>query len=63
MKMLVTILAGFATFERHLIKARTDDGNGSDSPFLPALGIPSKIEAYLPDGIGGGARWWERSPQ
>ena len=24
--MLVTILAGFATFERHLIKARTDDG-------------------------------------
>jgi hypothetical protein len=24
--LLVTILAGFATFERHLIKARTDDG-------------------------------------
>jgi DNA invertase Pin-like site-specific DNA recombinase len=25
-ELLVTILAGFATFERHLIKARTDDG-------------------------------------
>ena len=25
-ELLVTVLAGFATFERHLIKARTDDG-------------------------------------
>jgi DNA invertase Pin-like site-specific DNA recombinase len=25
-ELLVTILAGFATFERHLVKARTDDG-------------------------------------
>jgi DNA invertase Pin-like site-specific DNA recombinase len=25
-ELLVTILAGFATFERHLIKARTDAG-------------------------------------
>jgi DNA invertase Pin-like site-specific DNA recombinase len=25
-ELLVTILAGFATFERNLIKARTDDG-------------------------------------
>jgi DNA invertase Pin-like site-specific DNA recombinase len=25
-ELLVTILAGFATFERHLIRARTDDG-------------------------------------
>jgi DNA invertase Pin-like site-specific DNA recombinase len=25
-ELLVTILAGFATFERHLIKARTDEG-------------------------------------
>jgi DNA invertase Pin-like site-specific DNA recombinase len=25
-ELLVTVLAGFATFERHLIKARTDEG-------------------------------------
>ena len=25
-ELMITILAGFATFERHLIKARTEDG-------------------------------------
>ena len=31
-ELLVTILAGFATFERHLIKARTDDGKSAPRP-------------------------------
>jgi DNA invertase Pin-like site-specific DNA recombinase len=38
----VTVLAGFATFERHLIKARTDDGRKRGVRF----GRPRKLDQH-----------------
>jgi hypothetical protein len=49
-ELLVTILAGFATFERHLIKARTDDGRKR----LPTLTLVqlSRASKTYPTGLG-----------
>ena len=44
-ELLVTILAGFATFERHLIKARTDDGRKRAMARGVRFGRPRKIDA------------------
>jgi DNA invertase Pin-like site-specific DNA recombinase len=45
-ELLVTILAGFATFERHLIKARTDDGRKRAKARGVKFGRPRKLDAY-----------------
>src|SRR5271169_1784471 len=42
-ELLVTVLAGFATFERHLIKARTDDGRKSAKARGVPFGRPRKL--------------------
>lgn len=42
-ELLVTILAGFAQFERHLIKARTDDGRRRARERGVPFGRPSKL--------------------
>jgi DNA invertase Pin-like site-specific DNA recombinase len=42
-ELLVTILAGFATFERHLIKARTDDGRTRAIAKGVKFGRPNKL--------------------
>jgi DNA invertase Pin-like site-specific DNA recombinase len=42
-ELLVTILAGFATFERHLIKARTDDGRKRAKDAGVKFGRPRKL--------------------
>ena len=44
-ELLVTILAGFATFERHLIKARTDDGRKRAKERGVRFGRPRKLDA------------------
>ena len=44
-ELLVTILAGFATFERHLIKARTDDGRKRAKARGVPFGRPRKLNA------------------
>ena len=44
-ELLVTILAGFATFERHLIKARTDDGRKRAQSRGVRFGRPGKLDA------------------
>ena len=44
-ELLVTILAGFATFERHLIKARTDDGRKRAQARGVRFGRPRKLDA------------------
>jgi DNA invertase Pin-like site-specific DNA recombinase len=44
-ELLVTILAGFATFERHLIKARTDDGRKRAQSRGVRFGRPRKLDA------------------
>ena len=44
--MLVTILAGFATFERHLIKARTDDGRKRAKARGVRFGRPRKLDQH-----------------
>ena len=42
-ELLVTILAGFATFERHLIKERTDDGRRRAKARGVRFGRPAKM--------------------
>jgi DNA invertase Pin-like site-specific DNA recombinase len=44
-ELLVTVLAGFATFERHLIKARTDDGRQRAKARGVPFGRPRKLNA------------------
>ena len=43
-ELLVTILAGFATFERHLIKARTDAGRKRAMARGVRFGRPRKLD-------------------
>jgi DNA invertase Pin-like site-specific DNA recombinase len=45
-ELLVTILAGFAQFERHLIKARTDDGRKRAKARGVKFGRPHKLDAH-----------------
>jgi DNA invertase Pin-like site-specific DNA recombinase len=45
-ELLVTVLAGFATFERQLIKARTDDGRKRAKARGVRFGRPSKLDAH-----------------
>jgi DNA invertase Pin-like site-specific DNA recombinase len=45
-ELLVTILAGFATFERHLIKARTDDGRKRAQARGVRFGRPRKLTPH-----------------
>ena len=45
-ELLLTVLAGFATFERHLIKARTDDGRKRAQARGVKFGRPPKLSAY-----------------
>lgn len=42
-ELLVTILGGFATFERHLIRARTDEGRKHARAKGVAFGRPHKL--------------------
>ena len=45
-ELMVTILAGLATFERHLIKARTDDGRKAAQARGVRFGRPPKLTTY-----------------
>jgi DNA invertase Pin-like site-specific DNA recombinase len=45
-ELLVTILAGFATFERHLIKSRTDDGRKRAKARGVRFGRPRKLDQH-----------------
>ena len=45
-ELLVTVLAGFATFERHLIKARTDDGRKRAQARGVRFGRPRKMTQH-----------------
>jgi resolvase-like protein len=45
-ELLITILAGLATFERHLIKARTDEGRKRAQARGVRFGRPMKLSAY-----------------
>ena len=45
-ELLVTILAGFATFERHLIKARTDAGRKRAKARSVRFGRPRKLDPH-----------------
>jgi len=45
-ELLVTVLAGFATFERHLIKARTDDGRKRAQARGVRFGRPRKLDQH-----------------
>jgi DNA invertase Pin-like site-specific DNA recombinase len=45
-ELLVTVLAGFATFERHLIKARTDDGRKRAKAKNVKFGRPRKLTEH-----------------
>jgi DNA invertase Pin-like site-specific DNA recombinase len=57
-ELLVTILAGFATFERHLIKARTDDGRKRAKARGVRFG--STAQGSMPTN---GKRRWKGSPK
>jgi DNA invertase Pin-like site-specific DNA recombinase len=43
---MVTILAGLATFERHLIKARTEEGRKGAKERGVRFGRPSKLTPF-----------------
>ena len=43
---MLTILAGFAIFERHLIKARTDDGRRRAKARGVRFGRPAKLSQH-----------------
>jgi DNA invertase Pin-like site-specific DNA recombinase len=43
-ELLVTVLAGFATFERHLIKVRTDEGRKRAKARGVRFGQPRKLD-------------------
>jgi hypothetical protein len=45
-ELMVTILAGLATFERHLIKARTDEGRTRAKGRGVRFGRPPKLTSY-----------------
>jgi DNA invertase Pin-like site-specific DNA recombinase len=45
-ELLVTVLAGFATFERQLIKARTDDGRKRAKARGVRFGRPRKLDGH-----------------
>jgi DNA invertase Pin-like site-specific DNA recombinase len=45
-ELMVTILAGFATFERHLIKARTEDGRKRAKDKGVRFGRPRKLTPH-----------------
>jgi DNA invertase Pin-like site-specific DNA recombinase len=45
-ELMVTILAGLATFERHLIKARTEDGRKRAKESGKRFGRPPKLTAF-----------------
>jgi DNA invertase Pin-like site-specific DNA recombinase len=45
-ELLVTVLAGFATFERHLIKARTDEGRKRAKTRGVPFGRPRKLDPH-----------------
>jgi DNA invertase Pin-like site-specific DNA recombinase len=47
-ELLVTILAGFATFERHLIKPRTDDGRKRAQARGVRFGRPRQLARPAP---------------
>ena len=64
-ELLVTILAGFATFERHLIKARTDDGRKRAQARGVRFGRPRKLDQHQRQEASSGslmARAWSTSP-
>jgi len=46
-ELMVTILAGLATFERHLIRARTDEGRKRAQARGVRFGRPLKLSAFL----------------
>jgi DNA invertase Pin-like site-specific DNA recombinase len=45
-ELMITILAGLATFERHLIKARTDEGRKRAQARGVRFGRPFKLSAF-----------------
>ena len=45
-ELMITILAGLATFERHLIKARTDEGRKRAQARGVRFGRPLKLSAF-----------------
>jgi DNA invertase Pin-like site-specific DNA recombinase len=45
-ELMITILAGLATFERHLIKARTDEGRKRAQARGVKFGRPMKLTAF-----------------
>jgi DNA invertase Pin-like site-specific DNA recombinase len=45
-ELMITILAGLATFERHLIKARTDEGRKRAQARGVGFGRPLKLTRY-----------------
>jgi DNA invertase Pin-like site-specific DNA recombinase len=45
-ELMITILAGLATFERHLIKARTDEGRKRAQARGVRFGRPMKLSRY-----------------
>ena len=45
-ELMVTILAGLATFERHLIRARTDEGRKRAQARGVRFGRPLKLSRY-----------------
>jgi DNA invertase Pin-like site-specific DNA recombinase len=45
-ELMITILAGLATFERHLIKARTDEGRKRAQANGVRFGRPLKLTAF-----------------
>jgi DNA invertase Pin-like site-specific DNA recombinase len=45
-ELMITILAGLATFERHLIRARTDDGRKRAQARGVRFGRPLKLTRY-----------------
>jgi DNA invertase Pin-like site-specific DNA recombinase len=45
-ELMVTILAGLATFERHLIRARTDEGRKRAQARGVRFGRPQKLSRY-----------------
>jgi DNA invertase Pin-like site-specific DNA recombinase len=45
-ELMITILAGLATFERHLIKARTDEGRKRAQARGVGFGRPLKLARY-----------------
>lgn len=48
-ELMVTILAGLATFERHLIRARTDEGRKRAQARGVRFGRPQKLSRYQID--------------